>query len=48
MARIIISIPQELLDALDQFTKENQYNRSECIRHAIRLLIKKQQEEEKK
>ncbi len=41
MARIIISIPQELLDELDKYVKENQYNRSECIRHAIRLLIKK-------
>lgn len=37
--RIIISIPQELLNILDEYAKDNNYNRSECIRHAIRELI---------
>lgn len=42
--RIIISIPQELLDQLDVYAKENNYNRSECIRHAVRELIQKKYE----
>ena len=37
--RIIMSLPQELLDALDAYCKEHNYNRSECIRHAIRELV---------
>ena len=40
MARIIISLPSELLDELDDFATDQFYNRSECIRHAIRLMIK--------
>jgi metal-responsive CopG/Arc/MetJ family transcriptional regulator len=39
MARIIISLPSELLDELDNFATEQFYNRSECIRHAIRIMI---------
>ena len=37
--RIIISLPAELLIDLDEYVKKNKYNRSECIRHAIRDLI---------
>ena len=40
--RVIISLPADLLTALDGFVKANQYNRSECIRHAIRELLQKQ------
>jgi len=39
MARIIISLPSELLEQLDDYATEQFYNRSECIRHAIRLMI---------
>lgn len=42
MARIIISLPQELLDELDQYSDTNMYNRSECVRHAIRKLMKQE------
>lgn len=40
MARIIISLPESLLADFDKFVLDNQYNRSECVRHAMRLLIK--------
>ncbi len=39
MSRIIISLPDELLEDLDVYCEDLRYNRSECIRHAIRLLI---------
>lgn len=41
MTRIIISLPQELLKDLDVYCKDNRYNRSECIRKAIRDLLEK-------
>jgi len=37
--RIIISLPKELLAVLDKYCEEHTYNRSECIRHAIRELV---------
>lgn len=40
MSRIIISLPNSLLKEFDEFVDKNQYNRSECVRHAMRLLIK--------
>lgn len=46
MARIIISLPVELLQELDVYTKERKYNRSECIRHAIRMMVQNQQQQE--
>lgn len=46
MARIIISLPQELLTDLDTYCKDNKYNRSECIRHAVRSLIKQEDKKE--
>jgi metal-responsive CopG/Arc/MetJ family transcriptional regulator len=46
MARIIISLPSELLEELDDYCDNHKYNRSECIRHAIRLLIQKQRYEQ--
>ncbi len=39
MSRIIISLPEKLLNVLDAYTEENGYNRSECIRFAIRKFI---------
>ena len=39
MARIIISLPDRLLEELNEYTEERSYNRSECIRYAIRNLI---------
>lgn len=39
MARIIISLPKELLTEMDKHCKEHQYNRSEFIRHAVRSLM---------
>lgn len=48
MARIIISLPKELLTELDAFCKENQYNRSECIRHAVRTMLKSEPKKESK
>lgn len=47
MARIIISLPDELLKALDVYKDQRQYNRSECIRHAIRELIQQQNKQQK-
>lgn len=44
MSRIIISLPDELLNELDKYAKFHLYNRSECVRHAIRLLIENQEE----
>lgn len=38
--RVIISLPASLLVDLDKYVQANKYNRSECIRHAIRELIK--------
>jgi len=40
MARVIISIPDELLEELDSYAHQNTYNRSELVRHAIRLLLR--------
>lgn len=47
MARIIISLPNELLKDLDVYSNENKYNRSECIRHAIRELLVKKPDDQK-
>jgi len=45
MARIIISLPDELLAELDNVVSNEHYNRSELIRHAIRELLKEKNEE---
>lgn len=37
--RIIVSMPKDLLTELDAYVEKHKYNRSECIRHAIRQLI---------
>lgn len=41
MARIIITLPKQLLILIDNFCKEKGYNRSEFIRHAVRSLMGK-------
>lgn len=43
--RIIISLPKELLELLDVYCKEKKYNRSECIRHAIRIIVEPKRKE---
>ena len=47
MKKILICIPTELLSQVDQYSKDNNYNRSELIRHALRLLIKEKHAYEK-
>jgi len=39
MAKVIISLPDELLVKVDVYCKENEYNRSEFIRHSMRAII---------
>jgi len=39
MKRILISLPSPLLLQIDKYCKDNQYNRSEFVRYAIRLLV---------
>jgi len=41
MAKVIISLPDELLVKVDAYCKENEYNRSEFIRHSMRAIISK-------
>jgi metal-responsive CopG/Arc/MetJ family transcriptional regulator len=48
MAKIIISLPDELLAKVQAFCDENDYNRSELIRFALRNLIKKADKKENK
>jgi metal-responsive CopG/Arc/MetJ family transcriptional regulator len=40
MAKMIISLSDELLEATDSYCKKFRYNRSEFVRHAIREIIK--------
>jgi metal-responsive CopG/Arc/MetJ family transcriptional regulator len=48
MAKIIISLPEELLIKVDAYCRVNEYNRSEFIRYAMRevllKIIKKEEE----
>lgn len=37
--RIILSLPEDLLFELDAYVERHKYNRSECIRYAIREII---------
>jgi metal-responsive CopG/Arc/MetJ family transcriptional regulator len=39
MAKIIISLPEELLDKVADYCKKHSYNRSELIRFALRSVI---------
>jgi metal-responsive CopG/Arc/MetJ family transcriptional regulator len=47
MAKIIISLPDELLEKVDLYCTENDYNRSEFIRFALRKLIKRAEKAKK-
>lgn len=39
--KIIISLPAELVNTIDAYIEKNDYNRSEFIRYAIRMVLKK-------
>lgn len=39
MAKIIISLPDDLLSKVDAYCVDNEYNRSEFIRHAMRAVL---------
>ena len=39
MSRILISLPDNLLQDVDNYCKENKYLRSEFIRHIIRYFL---------
>lgn len=39
MARVLISLPDKLLEALSNYCVSYNYNRSECIRRAIRDVV---------
>lgn len=39
MARVLVSLPDELLKALDIQAKKEKYNRSEYLRHIIRAFL---------
>ena len=39
MAKIIISLPDDLLTKVDSYCKEHEYNRSEFIRFAMRSIL---------
>ena len=41
MARILISMPDEFLDSIDNFAQVEQRSRSELIREALRGYIRK-------
>jgi metal-responsive CopG/Arc/MetJ family transcriptional regulator len=39
MAKIIISLPDDLLEKLDEYCRENIYTRSELIRRGLRPIL---------
>lgn len=39
MARVLVSLPDELLKALDSQAVKEKYNRSEYLRHIIRAFL---------
>lgn len=39
--KIIISLPEDLITTIDTYIQKNDYNRSEFIRYAIRVVLKK-------
>lgn len=39
MAKVIISLPDALLAKVDKYCQDENYNRSECVRTALRRLI---------
>ena len=41
MAKIIVSLSEELLEEIDAYCKKFKYNRSEFVRHAVREVLKK-------
>jgi len=47
MARVLISMPEEFLNNIDELAKDEQRNRSELIREALRTYIYKSKLKEK-
>jgi metal-responsive CopG/Arc/MetJ family transcriptional regulator len=41
MTRILLSLPDSLLQDINTYCKTHHYNRSEFMRHAARLLVEK-------
>ncbi len=41
MAKVIISLPDELLNKVDQYCQDFKYNRSEFVRFALRAIVDK-------
>lgn len=39
MAKVIISLPDELLNKVDQYCGDFKYNRSEFVRFALRAIV---------
>lgn len=46
MTKIILSLPEEFLEKIDEYKQNYNYNRSEFIRFAIRKLIYKEESHE--
>lgn len=42
MAKIIVSLSDELLKIIDSYCQEYKYNRSELVRQALRELLKRE------
>jgi len=41
MAKVIISLPDELLEKVDRYCDDFEYNRSEFVRFALRAIVDK-------
>jgi metal-responsive CopG/Arc/MetJ family transcriptional regulator len=39
MAKVIISLPDELLEKVDRYCDDFEYNRSEFVRFALRAIV---------
>jgi metal-responsive CopG/Arc/MetJ family transcriptional regulator len=44
MARVLISLPDDLLKELDDYTKKEHYNRSEFLRYFLRGFLNKEKQ----
>lgn len=42
MAKIIVSLPDKLLELVDEHCEQFKYNRSEFVRYAMRKVLKKE------
>lgn len=39
MVKVLVCLPKQLLDTVDAYCQENNYNRSEFLRYAMRIAI---------